>query len=57
MPHAGADRTYLIVNVIRHQTVRALLVGGPMYDSLYDRIPAFEEATGLRVEVIESGAT
>src|SRR5688572_687263 len=32
-------------------TVRAALVGGPMYDPLYDSIPAFEAATGLRVEV------
>src|SRR2546428_6650938 len=24
-----------------------------MYDSLYDRIPAFEDATGLRVDVID----
>ena len=36
----------------RTQTVRALLVGGPMYDPLYDRIPAFERETGLRVEVV-----
>ena len=28
-------------------TVRAALVGGPMYDPLYDAIPAFE-ATGWR---------
>jgi multiple sugar transport system substrate-binding protein len=37
----------------RDRTVRALLVGGPMYDSLYDRIPAFERTTGLRVEVVD----
>ena len=37
----------------RTRTVRALLVGGPMYDPLYDRIPAFERETGLRVEVVE----
>jgi multiple sugar transport system substrate-binding protein len=33
-------------------TVRAALVGGPMYDPLYDSIPAFEAATGLRVDVV-----
>jgi multiple sugar transport system substrate-binding protein len=36
----------------RQQTVRAALVGGPMYDALYDRIPAFAAETGLRVEVV-----
>jgi multiple sugar transport system substrate-binding protein len=30
------------------------LVGGPMYDSLYERIPLFERETGLRVEVVVS---
>lgn len=33
-------------------TVRAALVGGPMYDTLYDSIPAFEAATGLCVDVV-----
>lgn len=33
-------------------TVRAALVGGPMYDPLYESIPGFEAATGLRVEVV-----
>src|SRR5262249_61037120 len=33
----------------RSQVVRALLVGGPMYDGLYDLFPAFERETGLRV--------
>ena len=32
--------------------VRVALVGGPMYDRLYDRIPAFERETGLRVDVV-----
>ena len=32
--------------------VRAALVGGPMYDPLYESIPAFEAATDLRVEVV-----
>jgi multiple sugar transport system substrate-binding protein len=32
--------------------VRAALVGGPMYDPLYGAIPAFERATGLRVEIV-----
>ncbi|MGE0438948.1 MAG: extracellular solute-binding protein [Gemmatimonadales bacterium] len=36
----------------RSSVVRALFVGGPMYDRLYDRIPAFERATGYRVEVV-----
>lgn len=34
-------------------TVRALLVGGPMYDPLYDAIPAFERACGLSVEIVD----
>ena len=33
-------------------TVRAALVGGPMYDPLYESLPAFEATTGLRVEVV-----
>src|SRR5262249_47844206 len=37
----------------RSQVVRALLVGGPMYDGLYDLFPAFERETGLRVEVVD----
>jgi multiple sugar transport system substrate-binding protein len=37
----------------RTGTVRALLVGGPMYDGLYARLPAFETETGLRVEVVD----
>ena len=39
--------------VSRDQTVRALLVGGPMYNGLYERIPAFEQQTGLHVEVVD----
>src|SRR5688572_3998946 len=34
------------------KTVRAVLVGGPMYDGLYETIPAFERESGLRVEVV-----
>ena len=37
----------------RKRTVRALLVGGPMYDGLYARIPDFERETGLRIEVLD----
>jgi multiple sugar transport system substrate-binding protein len=37
----------------RSQVVRVLLVGGPMYDGLYDLFPAFERETGLRVEVVD----
>ena len=37
----------------RTRVVRALLVGGPMYDPLYDRIPAFEQETGIRVEIVD----
>lgn len=33
-------------------TVRTALVGGPMYDPLYDIIPEFEHAAGVRVEVV-----
>ena len=29
-----------------------MLIGGPMYDGLYRRIPVFERATGYRVEVV-----
>ena len=36
----------------REKTIRALLVGGPMYDGLYARIPDFERQTGLGVEVV-----
>lgn len=32
--------------------VRVALVGGPMYDPLYDVIPEFERSTGVRVEVV-----
>ncbi|MGH9313220.1 MAG: extracellular solute-binding protein [Vicinamibacterales bacterium] len=35
-----------------NRSVRVALVGGPMYDPLYERIPAFERETGLRVEVV-----
>lgn len=34
------------------RNVRAALVGGPMYDPLYDTIPAFEAETGYRVDVV-----
>ncbi len=33
------------------QNLRILLVGGPMYDSLYERIGQFEEREGIGVEV------
>ncbi|HXW07899.1 MAG TPA: extracellular solute-binding protein [Vicinamibacterales bacterium] len=36
----------------RGTVVRAALVGGPMYDPLYESIPAFEQGTGIRVEVV-----
>jgi len=32
--------------------VRVALVGGPMYDPLYESIPAFEHESDLRVEVV-----
>jgi multiple sugar transport system substrate-binding protein len=32
--------------------VRAALVGGPMYDPLYDAIPEFERMANMRVEVV-----
>lgn len=31
--------------------LRVLLVGGPMYDPLYERIPLFEEQEGIGVEI------
>ncbi|BBL80678.1 sugar ABC transporter substrate-binding protein [Rubrobacter xylanophilus] len=36
------------------ETLRVLLVGGPMYDPLYGRIGEFEERTGVRVERVVS---
>lgn len=33
-------------------TLRALLVGGPMYDPLYTRLAEFEAREGVRVEVV-----
>jgi multiple sugar transport system substrate-binding protein len=38
--------------MVRERTVRAALVGGPMYDPLYDRLPQFVSETGLAVEVV-----
>ncbi len=38
---------------MRDNTVRAVLVGGPMYDSLYDALPRFEQETGFSVQVVE----
>jgi multiple sugar transport system substrate-binding protein len=38
--------------MMRSKRVRALLVGGPMYDPLYDAIPAFERETGYAVEIV-----
>ncbi len=35
----------------RTRIVRAALVGGPMYDPLYEALPAFERETGLSVEI------
>ena len=32
--------------------LRVLLVGGPMYDPLYRRLPQFEEEHGVKVEVV-----
>src|SRR6476619_647560 len=36
----------------RTNVVRVALVGGPMYDRLYETIPEFERATRLRVDVL-----
>ena len=33
-------------------TVRVALVGGPMYDPLYDTLPEFERETGYRVDIV-----
>lgn len=35
--------------------LRIALVSGPMYDGLYDRLPLFEKASGLKVEVAFKG--
>lgn len=32
--------------------LKVALVGGPMYDGLYERIPEFERAAGFRVEIM-----
>lgn len=32
--------------------LRVLLIGGPMYDPLYERLPEFEERTGIEVEIV-----
>jgi multiple sugar transport system substrate-binding protein len=40
------------VGLSRDQTIRALLVGGPMYDGLYLRLPEFERQTGFRVDIV-----
>lgn len=37
----------------RTRVVRIALVGGPMYDPLYETIPAFERETGLSAEIVE----
>ena len=34
------------------ESLKILLVGGPMYDPLYERIGEFEESEGMSVEVI-----
>lgn len=34
------------------ESLRVLLVGGPMYAPLYARLPEFEERRGIRVEVV-----
>ena len=36
----------------RTSVIRVMLVGGPMYDGLYRRIPVFERDSGYRVEVV-----
>jgi multiple sugar transport system substrate-binding protein len=36
----------------RSDLVRVALVGGPMYDPLYEAIPAFEQQTGQRVDIV-----
>jgi multiple sugar transport system substrate-binding protein len=36
----------------REATVRVALVGGPMYDPLYEALPAFERESGLHVDVV-----
>ena len=36
----------------RDSRVRVALVGGPMYDPLYARVPSFERETGLAVEIV-----
>ncbi|MBO0778421.1 MAG: extracellular solute-binding protein [Ktedonobacteraceae bacterium] len=34
------------------RTLHVALIGGPQYDELYSRLPAFEAATGYRVEMV-----
>src|SRR5918995_2810295 len=37
----------------RDKRIRVALVGGPMYDPLYEAIPAFERESSYRVEIVE----
>lgn len=37
------------------KALRIALIAGPMYDGLYDRLPLFEQANGLKVEVAFKG--
>jgi multiple sugar transport system substrate-binding protein len=40
------------VSVARDRVIRIALVGGPMYDPLYEGIPRFERDVGVAVEVV-----
>ncbi|KAG0326007.1 hypothetical protein BGZ99_010301, partial [Dissophora globulifera] len=37
-------------------TLKIAVVGGPQYDRLYERLPLFEQETGLRVEIVFRGS-
>jgi multiple sugar transport system substrate-binding protein len=50
--HAGQGRNENDKAMTRSRHVRALFVGGPMYDPLYDAIPAFERQSGYVVDVV-----
>ncbi|KAI1315466.1 hypothetical protein EDD11_000747 [Mortierella claussenii] len=37
-------------------TLKIAVVGGPQYDRLYERLPLFEQETGIKVEIVYRGS-
>src|SRR3990172_6972285 len=48
---AGDSHIGGLLIATRRLKLKVALVGGPMYDALYGRIPLFERRTGYRVKV------